>query len=213
MCHSGMNAKKLVFVEPAYLSMVHPRASRTGGAISEVEITRLCIGKKTIRQKEKGLRCRKNADVEKCRYQVAPGYDMMNVVEKIAKANIGIGNGKRLAPPTDPLDTGVEVGAEAAADVGVDDVGDIDVDSLDDDNVLDETIEGDVATLEGVATGGCSDVFGKVPTVIVDVMLEAVERVRDAGIGIFEVAAGSGLSNEPDIPTRLTSETCQLQIK
>ena len=149
----------------------------------------------------------------KCRYQVAPGYDMMKVAEKIAKANIGIGNGKRLAPPTDPLDTGVEVGAEAAADVGVDDVGDIDADSLDDDNVLDKTIEGDVATLEGVATGGCSDVFGKVPTVIVDVMLEAVERVRDAGIGIFEVAAGSGLSNEPDIPTRLTSETCQLQIK
>jgi hypothetical protein len=131
----------------------------------------------------------------------------MRVAEKIAKANIGIGNGKRLAPPTDPLDTGVEVEAETAADGGVDDGGDIDVDSLDDDdNVLDGTTEGDVATLEGVATGGCSDVFGKVPTVIVDVTLEAVEWVRDAGIGIFEVAAGSGLSNEPDIPTRLTSE-------
>jgi hypothetical protein len=128
---------------------------------------------------------------------------MMKVAEKIAKANIGIGNGKRLAPRTDPLDTGVEVEAETAADVGVDDGGDIDVDSLDDDdNVLDGTTEEDVTTLEGVATG-CSDVFGKVPTVIVDVMLEAVEWVRDAGIGIFEVAAGSGLSNEPDIPTRL----------
>ena len=134
----------------------------------------------------------------------------MRVAEKITKTNIGTGNGKRLAPPIDPLDTGVEVVAEAA-DVGVDVGGDIDVDSLDDDNVLDGITEGDVATLEGVATG-CSDVFGKVPTVIVDVMLEAVERVRDAGIGIFEVAAGSGLSNEPDIPTRLMSESCQLKI-
>lgn len=94
---------------------------------------------------------------------------------------------------------------EAAPDVGVDDGGDIDVDSLD--NVLDGTTEGDVTKLEGVAAGG-SDVFGKVPTVMVDMMPEAVERVRDAGIGIFEVAAGSGLSNEPDIPTRLMSESC-----
>lgn len=147
----------------------------------------------------------------------------MRVAEKIAKTNRDIDNGKRLAPPPDPLDTGV-VEAEVAADVGVDDEGDIDVDSPDD--VLDGITEGDVAEgsvtegditegdvtergvamLEGVAAGG-TDVSGKVPTVIVGVMLEAVERVRDAGIGIFEIAAGSGLSNEPDIPTRLTSES------
>jgi len=134
----------------------------------------------------------------------------MKVAEKIAKANIGIANGKRLAPPTDPLDA-VDVGEmEAAADVGVVDDGvDIDVDSLD--NVLDGTTEEDVAEIEGVATD-CSDVFGKLPTVIVDVIPEGVERVRDGGIGIFEVAAGSGLSNEPDIPTRLRSESCQPKI-
>lgn len=123
----------------------------------------------------------------------------MRVAENIAKASRGIGNEKRLAPPTEPLDTGV-VEAEADAAVGVDDEGDIDVDSLDD--VEDDETDVDAPKLEGVVMG-CSDVFGTVPTVIVFVVPEAAGRVRDAGIGIFDVAAGSGLSNEPDIPTRL----------
>ena len=68
------------------------------------------------------------------------GYENdMRVAEKIAMANRDIGNGKRLAPPTDPLDTGDEV--EAAVDVGVDDVGDIDIDVDSLDNVLDGAAE------------------------------------------------------------------------
>lgn len=52
----------------------------------------------------------------------------------------------------------------------------------------------------------------KRPTVIVNVLVpEAVERVRDGGIGTLDVAPGSGVSNEPDMPVRLAEGNFHLK--
>jgi len=132
--------------------------------------------------------------------------------EKNARANIEIGDGRQLALPRDPLDAAGEV-EETVADVRVDADSDIenrlDVETVDDG--LDGMTDGDVRELEGVTTG-FADVVDKWPTVMVDVLVpEAVERVREGGIRIADVAPGSGLSNEPDMPVRLIIEwSCQL---
>jgi len=136
------------------------------------------------------------------------GYESeMRANEKNARANIEIGDERQLALPRDPLDAAGEV-EETVADVRVDADSDIenrlDVETVDDE--LDGVTDGDVRELEGVTTGvttGFADVVDNWPTVMVDVLLpEVVERVREGGIGIVDVAPGSGLSNEPDMPVR-----------
>lgn len=61
-----------------------------------------------------------------------------------------------------------------------------------------------VREVEGCCTTVESEDAESVPTVIVSVAEEEEESVRDEGIGMADVADGTGEAKEPDMPSSLT---------
>jgi len=110
--------------------------------------------------------------------------------------------GRRLALPLAPAALGAGVGEVVDVEVDVEvEEGIVAVDSLE----LSETADG-VAVVVGagkeLGRGRETDV-DSVPTVTVCVSDEVDEFEDEVGMGIDEVAAASGESNDPDIPVRL----------
>jgi len=92
-----------------------------------------------------------------------------------------------------------EVGED---DSGVDDAVVVDEDEGEEEGDAED--EGD-ADGEGDDAEGSGDVVERVPTVIVDIVLvvvEELEGVKVAGMGMASVAAGTGRSKDPDIPVK-----------
>lgn len=128
------------------------------------------------------------------------GYEK-KAEEEIAKKRTNRGTGRWLGLPLAPL--ALDVGAnEEVVDVkiGVEvEAGIVDVESLE----MDVRVDGVAAVADASKGLDRERDVASVPTVMVRVPDEVDESVSDSGMGIDDIAAGSGELNDPDIPVRL----------
>lgn len=132
------------------------------------------------------------------------GYEKKKTAEEIARKRTDRDPGRQLALLLAPATLGAGAGVEVVeTKIGVEvEAGIVDIESLE----MDATVDGVavvVSDRNGPELGGGTDV-DSVPTVTVCVPDEVRDFVNDEGMGIDDVAASRGESNDPDIPVNLT---------